>query len=125
MRKLGIAVALILSLGLLGVAQASVTVPCTRVDPTTAGSYIVWVQNNTTKNIVEFRIVFAVDVKVNNAVGINGTDKLAITGEGQVWTVKLAGAGLKPGGFLLVSVTALEAVTGTGCASLVRVVFPL
>jgi hypothetical protein len=125
MRKLGIAVALILCLGLLGVPQASVTIPCTRVDPTAAGSFLVWVQNNTTKNIVEFRIVFAADVRVNHALGVNGTNRRVITGEGGVWTVILEGAGLKPGGFLLVSVTALEPVTVTKCADLVRVVFPL
>lgn len=122
MRRLGIVVALILSLGLLGVARA--TVPCTRVDPTTAGSYLVWVQNNTTKNLVEFILVFTGDAKVTNAIGINGTNKLAITGEGGVWTVKLDGAGLKPGGFLLVAVTLVESVTVKGCADLVRLVFP-
>jgi len=125
MRKFGIAAALILSLGILGIAQATVTIPCTRVDPTAAGSFLVWAQNTTTVNRVEFRLVFTVDVRVNNAVGINGTDKIAITGEGQVWTVRLAGPGLRPGGFLLVSVTALESVTVIRCADLVRVVFPL
>jgi len=125
MRKLGIAVVLVLCLGLLGVARAvpTPTIPCTRVDPTAAGSYIVWIQNNTTTNLVTFRIVFAVDVRVNNALGINGTNRRAIVGEGGVWTVTLEGPGLRPGGFLLVSFTALEPVTATGCA-LVRVVYP-
>lgn len=125
MRKLVTVFALILGLGLVGAARTVAPLPCTRVDPTAAGSFLVWVQNNTTRHIVEFRIVFAADVRVNNALGINGTNRRAIVGEGGVWTVFLEGPGLRPGGFLLVSVTALEPLTVTRCADLVRVVFPL
>jgi len=123
MRSLGLVFGLVLMAGLVGVAACPTAgLPVTRVDNTTAGGYVIWVQNDAACSHTTFNVVLQVPVTKLAAVAINGT-AATVTGAGQVWTVKLAGAGLKPGGFLLLSVTGVAPAVPATCEALVKFVF--
>lgn len=124
MRKLGVLVGLVLVVGLLGVAQCPKGgLPVTRVDNTVAGGYLIWVQNSAPVSHTTFNIRFEVPVAKLAVTAINGTGVKSITGSGTLWKVVLAGAGLKPNGFLLLSVTGVSPVVEGKCEKLVRFVF--
>lgn len=120
MRKLGWVVGLVLVVGLLGAARCPAGgLPVTRVENTTAGGYMIWIQNTTTCAQTTFNIKLQVPVARLTAVAINGTGIASIAGSGQLWTVRLVGAGLRPGGFLVLSVTGANPVVEATCAKLV------
>lgn len=124
MRKLGLALGLVLVVGLLGLAQCPKSgLPVTRVDNTVAGGYLIWVQNVASVSHNTFNIRFEVPVATLKAVAIQGTAVKSITGQGTLWKVVLDGKGLKPGGFLVLSVTGVSPVVEAKCENLVRFVF--
>lgn len=124
MKRTLVAVAL-LAMGVLAVGQCpTVGLPVTRVDQTVSNGYLVWVQNTAKCSYTEFSIVFQVPVAALRAVTINGTQVASVTGEGAVWKVTLQGAGLRPNGFLLLSLTGVNPVVPAACKDLVRAVFP-
>ncbi len=124
MRKVGWVVGLVLALGLLGTAACpSVGLPVTQVYSTGAGVYGVWIYNCAPVSHNTFKIVFQVPVAALTAVAINGTAVQEITGAGMVWIVKLAGAGVKPGGYLVLTVKGASPAVEATCEALFRYVF--
>lgn len=125
MRRCVMVVGLVVAMGLLAAAQCPpIGLPVTRVDPTTTGGYLIWIQNTAKCAYNEFLIVFQVPVTGLRAVAVNGTAVEEITGSGPVWRVKLVGAGVAARGFLILSVTGVAPAVPATCPALVRAVFP-
>lgn len=123
MRRLGLVFGLVLVVGLLGMAACPAAgLPVTRVENTTTGGYIIWVQNDAACSHNTFKVVLRVPVASLKAVAL-GPAVASIAGAGDIWTVTLAGAGLKPGGFLLLSVTGVAPAVPATCEALVKFVF--
>ncbi|MBC7220372.1 hypothetical protein H5T55_02660 [Candidatus Bipolaricaulota bacterium] len=124
MAKLGWVIALVLALGLAGAAACPpVGLPVTQVYSTGEGIYGVWIQNCAPISHNTFKIVFHVPVGDVTAVAINGTQVLEISGTGNVRIVKLAGAGVKPGGYLVLTVKGVSPAVEATCEALFRFVF--
>jgi hypothetical protein len=96
--------------------------PVTRVESTAPGGYLIWVRNGAPVSHNTFNIRLEVPVTRLLAVAVNGTAIQSITGSGTLWKVVLAGAGVRPGGFLVLSVTGVTPAVAATCEALVRFV---
>lgn len=124
MRKLSWVVGLLLAVGLAGAAACpGVGLPVVGVYSVGEGNYGVWIHNCAPVSHKTFKIVFEVPVTALSAVTINGTAVEEIKGADRVWIVKLSGAGVEPGGYLVLTVKGASPAVEATCEALFRYVF--
>lgn len=121
---------LLLGTSVLGVASLAACpqagLPVREVKAIGPGNYMLLIQNDRACPVATFKIVFEVEVAKVIALTLNGPAVLAVEGAGRVWTIKLAGPGLKPSpkAYLLVGVEGVIPPVEALCEELVRYVFP-
>lgn len=124
MRRVGLALLVAVCCAMVAAAQ-TVTLSCSKIDPTTAGSFILQVRNTTTTAFRGAIIVFREPVIVGKPLVVNGGVVESVDGAGAVWKVTLAGATLVPGtGLLMVPFSTVTPVAVPGCG-FVRAIYPL
>ncbi len=123
MGKVSMVVGMLLVLGLVAVGQTPENT-CWRVQPTTAGSFLLQAENTWTKAARELIIIFAEPVLVPKALAFGatgGAGEGVITGEGRVWYVRFA-TPVAPKGWLLQAFSTVTPVTVDACKFIRKII---